>query len=216
VSHLKTRTNKIPRYQFDTIKLEPVVSILSDENKVRHWEVLCLSIPSNIEGWRSFYKGLIDTCLTFDDTIRFAVNVDSDHVMDDLIWESIVAIAKMPSCIAFEWTETPSLDCNVDEVAKRLMMLKNNYGVELHLDDVGSGEDPMPKATLIHPDVIKIDGPLFHRARSSSSAATIIRSHIECYQAILAESIVEWIESEEDRQLAISLGADFGQGYLYK
>lgn len=215
MSHLAKSNGLIPSHSYQLVRLEPVIGLTNGKGAVRHWELLCKNIPDDLEGWREFYSKLIEECNLFPLEIRFAFNVDSDHVMDEKVWASIQSIALHPQCIAIEWTETASSH-NVDDVALRLVNLKSRSNIELHLDDVGSGDDPMSKASLIHPDVIKIDGELFHRARTSRSAASVISEHIRCYQVLHAESIIEWIESADDLALAVELGADYGQGYLFK
>jgi EAL domain-containing protein (putative c-di-GMP-specific phosphodiesterase class I) len=190
------------------LKVEPVLTLTG---AVRHLELLSTAWEDKPpEQWRDFYEH----CCTQDLGYGYAINVDSDQVMDDQIFEMLLSAS--PSIRAVEWTERPSIHGHsYDSVAERLKQLRYQRGIEIHLDDVGSGDDPIVKAVLTRPEAIKIDGPLFHRARDNYDARLTLSMHIDCYKKMLSEVIIEWVETLEDIQLARELGADFVQGFYF-
>lgn len=218
MSHLKQKqhsSDAVVLPHFDFLKLEPVVNLTN--SNVRHWEVLSRIIPKTMDEWRLFYGEFVRVARATNGQFPFAFNVDTDHIADEVIFQHVEGIAALDSCVAIEWTERPSsMGVSIDHAAALLKTVRRNTGIEIHLDDVGSGEDPMVRASLVLPDVIKIDGQLFHRARESRQAADLISSHIDCYRASFSEIIVEWIETADDFRLASDLGADFGQGFFFK
>jgi EAL domain-containing protein (putative c-di-GMP-specific phosphodiesterase class I) len=194
----------------DQIKVEPIVT-LSGQN-IRHIEMLCAStLPKTEKAWQLFYEHACQQSLSRHDC---AINVDSDHIMDDKIFKYLLNANK--SITAIEWTERASEGpFSVDDVAERLNELRHKRGFEIHLDDVGSGDDPLVKSLLTRPDVIKIDGELFHRARNNANARLILAMHIKCYKEMLSDVVVEWVESSSDIELAREIGADFAQGFYF-
>lgn len=192
------------------LKVEPVMTF---GGNVRHLELLATNWSEKpASEWVSFYD---HSChQRYFSGYDYAINADSDQIMNDVIFEHLLSANQAISAV--EWTERPSLyGYSLDVVAERLNRLRYERGMEIHLDDVGSGDDPIVKAVLTRPDVIKIDGPLFHRARTNADARLILSMHIDCYKKMLSEVIIEWVETLDDIELARELGADFVQGFYF-
>ena len=60
---------------------------------------------------------------------------------------------------------------------------------------------------------MKIDGSLIQEARNSAGR-DMLNGVIKMLSAMKLESVAEFIATEEDRDTALHLGANFGQGYF--
>ena len=89
-----------------------------------------------------------------------------------------------------------------------------DLGCEIALDDVGSNEASVALLPLVEPDVVKLDAGLLRRARGAMPLATLraVSRYVERSSAVV---IAEGIETDRDRATAVSLGAQWGQGYLF-
>ncbi len=97
---------------------------------------------------------------------------------------------------------------------QRLVQWAREHGCAIALDDVGADPDSLALLPIVKPDVIKLDLNLVQRSPSSDQSRTcaIVRAHAERHgTAILAEGI----ETRAHLEQAISLGARYGQGWLY-
>lgn len=85
-------------------------------------------------------------------------------------------------------------------------------GWGIAIDDVGADKRSLALLPLIEPDIIKLDLRLVHDQPTEESARIVaaVNAHAErCDTPIIAEGI----ETSEQRNLAIALGATLGQGW---
>lgn len=88
----------------------------------------------------------------------------------------------------------------------------NWWGVAL--DDVGAEPASLALLPFVRPDVIKLDMRLLHEAHDDTDRATIAAVQ-EQQQRTGATILAEGIETEAHEEVARSLGATLGQGWLY-
>ena len=81
------------------------------------------------------------------------------------------------------------------------------------LDDFGAGFASLVYLREIRFDKVKIDGSLIQEARNSAGR-DMLNGVIKMLSAMKLESVAEFIATEEDRDTALHLGANFGQGYF--
>lgn len=87
-------------------------------------------------------------------------------------------------------------------------------GIGLALDDVGATPESLAFLPLLRPDVVKLDLRLV-REHGSVEIAQLANA-VHAYSEDTGASVVaEGIETERDHQVAVSLGATLGQGWLY-
>ena len=88
------------------------------------------------------------------------------------------------------------------------------FGCAIAMDDVGSNAASVALLPLIEPDVVKLDAALLRSPHSGVGLGSLraVATYIERSGAVL---LAEGIETERDRDRARSLGAQWGQGYLF-
>jgi len=113
--------------------------------------------------------------------------------------------------VVVELTERYLLDAPAEllRAAQRL----RERGWEIALDDVGVNDAGVALLPVVRPDVVKLDGRLMVEQHSRSQ-----RHALAAVQAYVAGSgahvVAEAIETEQDRDRALAMGADWGQGWL--
>lgn len=117
-----------------------------------------------------------------------------------------------PNKVIFEVVETEEI-----EDIKHLNRILNHYrkiGYKVALDDVGSGFSSLNILADLNPDLIKIDISLIQRSRESSIHRDICKSLVELGHKRDRLVLAEGIETEQDKEFAINIGADLIQGFL--
>ncbi|MHB8409972.1 MAG: EAL domain-containing protein [Acidiferrobacterales bacterium] len=145
-----------------------------------------------------------------------AVNLDTWQILDNAILDILHDVDG--AGLVVEWTEFHPLrvrDRDLSEAAVRLNQLRLMTGVKISIDDAGAGIDAIQRMSLVRPDFLKLDGHLFRRAEACHRVRSLVRGLLDMAHTLGAESVVEWIETETARDLARSLGARLGQGYLW-
>jgi EAL domain-containing protein (putative c-di-GMP-specific phosphodiesterase class I) len=204
-------------------KLEPIVAL--DTLQIEWAELLLGSqrpFPQSLGEWREWYR-LLPRCVE-DAVCRCAVplsiNVDTDHILDGMAISALDEMRGVPLYV--EWTERRGqATCRADMI-RAGEMLADHCQVNSHrlvLDDMGAGEDIMTRLIAVSETnnmIVKMDGELFQDGRRSSKVGSLLKSYVDFFQNSQMDVCVEWIETEDDLQLARSLGARWGQGYLWK
>lgn len=116
------------------------------------------------------------------------------------------------SQIVFEVVET-ELITDMEHLNSVLSYYRRN-GYKVALDDIGSGFSSLSVLGDLNPDIVKIDISLIQNARTSTMHADICKSLVGLGHTRGLLVLAEGIETEEDKQFAMSIGADLLQGYL--
>ncbi|GGW61535.1 EAL domain-containing protein [Alishewanella tabrizica] len=159
----------------------------------------------------------IRRCLDENITVLpIAVNITSSHFGDPSLLDYIFSLSRehqVPlTYIALEVTEGVLLEMNA-QVQQNLFNLRQQ-GVKIAIDDFGTGYSSLSYIRKLAVDAIKIDKS-FIDDLSDEVGQQLISAILAIAQAVKLEVIAEGVETEQQRQLLLQLGCDFGQGYLF-
>ena len=142
--------------------------------------------------------------------IRLGVNFGPEAVADPRLAELIST--SDPQRITLELTEH---DCvaNYDKLRSIIMELRET-GVQLALDDVGTGFSNLAHIVNFAPDVIKLDMELVRGIDVDPVRRSLARAMASLANETGAEVVGEGIEREEERRVLLDLDIGLGQGYL--
>ncbi len=129
-------------------------------------------------------------------------------------WISYLEELGLPAgCINIEITEGLLLD-NRPEVADKLVLFRA-AGLPLSLDDFGTGYSAMSYLKKFQIDYLKIDQSFVRDLVTDPGDKAIAEAIIVMAHKLGIKVIAEGVETEEQRQLLIDAGCDYGQGYLF-
>src|SRR5260370_29557488 len=100
-----------------------------------------------------------------------------------------------------------------DRIHSDLMELKA-IGVKLAIDDFGTGYSSLSYLRELPIDVLKIDKSFVDGIASSEQRLALVEGIIRIASTLRLKVIAEGIETEVQRDLLVSMGCQFGQGYL--
>jgi EAL domain-containing protein (putative c-di-GMP-specific phosphodiesterase class I) len=103
---------------------------------------------------------------------------------------------------------------NVESSTARLHELRE-LGVELHLDNFGTGHTSLSSLPRYPLQGIKVDRSFVHRIGGRRIDLDIVRSIVDLAGALGLGVIAEGVESAVQRERLIAFGCEFGQGYLF-
>jgi EAL domain-containing protein (putative c-di-GMP-specific phosphodiesterase class I) len=117
-----------------------------------------------------------------------------------------------PSALMLELTESVLL--RRDERMHADLMELKVIGVRLAIDDFGTGYSSLSYLRELPIDVLKIDKSFVDGIATSEQRLALVEGIVQIARTLRLEVIAEGIESEVQRDLLISMGCQFGQGYL--
>lgn len=148
---------------------------------------------------------------------NFAINLSLRNLKEASIVERMHGIVtnthNEPSGFTLEITETHLIDdvAGVLEALIRLRLL----GFKISLDDYGTGASTMQMLSRLPSTELKIDRSFVAAAPHSKLGRAFLKSAIELGLQMGQSVVAEGIETEGERALALELGCQFGQGFLF-
>lgn len=148
---------------------------------------------------------------------KIDVNLSVTQCMQEILAEQIISIQEIyqiPSRVLdFEITETAT--AYTPEILLRNMQALTEHGVELSLDDYGSGYSNMNYMLNLPFNMIKLDKEIVWKAFNNNKASIALASTIQMIKALGMLVLAEGIETSEQADWLTHLGVDYQQGFFY-
>ncbi|SMD10489.1 EAL domain-containing protein [Sporomusa malonica] len=151
------------------------------------------------------------------DGIRMSINVSAIQLQDqsfaDNILVTIRANALQPQDIEIEITESIAL--NDDARTNYNLTKMRQAGIRIAIDDFGMGHTSLRYIKHFPVDTLKIDGMLSRDVIQDKNCQEIITSIVSLCSSLKIDTIVEYVETQEQRDILRKLGCMQYQGYYY-
>jgi EAL domain-containing protein (putative c-di-GMP-specific phosphodiesterase class I) len=132
--------------------------------------------------------------------------------VDDVL-DALGASGLDPALLILEVTES-TLMHDIDATASRLQVVKA-AGVQLSIDDFGTGFCSLSYVDRLPIDILKIDRSFLTDVGKTHRALALIRTFVQLGQALGVEILAEGIETEVQRALLTQELVQTGQGFLF-
>jgi len=117
------------------------------------------------------------------------------------------------NCINVEITESLLLkDSSV--VQEHLLEFRNN-GIEVSIDDFGTGFSSLSYLKKFDIDYLKIDRTFINQLMDNETDRTLVEAIIVMAHKLNIKTIAEGVETRAQEELLKHLGCDYAQGFLY-
>jgi diguanylate cyclase (GGDEF)-like protein len=88
-------------------------------------------------------------------------------------------------------------------------------GIEIAIDDFGSGFSNFSHVFELEPDILKIDGTLIKNIDKDQKSYEFVKSIVQLAKALEIKTLAEFVSSEEIFKITYDLGIDYFQGYYF-
>jgi EAL domain-containing protein (putative c-di-GMP-specific phosphodiesterase class I) len=145
---------------------------------------------------------------------KISVNVSARRLRDESLVDSLTGLSIQPGQIAFELVESIFLDESDDVVLSNIERIKA-LGIDIEIDDFGTGHTSIVSLLKLKPKRLKIDRQLVAPILSSRNEQALVRSIIEIGRSLGIEIVAEGVETMEHAEMLGLLGCDLLQGYAF-
>ncbi len=147
--------------------------------------------------------------------LRVAVNLSARHLSDvglaQQIYEALSRYQVPPSALVLEITETGILSDTVR--ADMVIRAVRGIGVEIAIDDYGTGNASLSYLKRLQVDELKVDRSFVVNIGSDHHDLIIVRSTIALALALDLRVVAEGVEDETSATALAKLGGVLGQGF---
>lgn len=205
------RSKKIEKYEVlmryieeDGKEVSPY-SFIEIAKKTRIYPSLTMSV---VEQAVSYFKDKTAYSFSINLTLEDLLNKESmDYIYTTLKQHNLFANT------IFEIVESEELE-SFEDVEKTLKRFKQK-GVQIAIDDFGSGYSNYSYLLKLDVDFIKIDGSIIKDLLTKASAKDLVSSVVQFAQKSGIKTVAEFVSSQEISKIVQELGVDYAQGYYY-
>ena len=147
--------------------------------------------------------------------IPLSFNISYLDLVDNEMFEFLkkeVSKLKHPKLLTFEILETEKIDYT--KINKKILYFKN-LGINLAIDDFGSGYSNYKYILELHSDFLKIDGSLIKNILEDKNSFYVVESIVNFAKKMNIKTVAEFVENEEIFNLLKKIGVDYFQGYYF-
>jgi diguanylate cyclase (GGDEF)-like protein len=141
-----------------------------------------------------------------------SVNVSCQRLRDENLVEKLRSMHLRPGALTFELLESISFDTADDGLKQAIEDIKA-LGIDIEIDDFGTGHASIISLLELSPKRLKIDRRLVQPLLESASQQSLVRSIIEIGKIRGIETVAEGVETLEHADLLRTLGCHVLQGY---
>jgi diguanylate cyclase (GGDEF)-like protein len=148
---------------------------------------------------------------------KIAVNVSARQFSDPYFLERVARVLEetgvSPFCIELELTESCLM--NDPERMSEIMTTLKGMGFSIAIDDFGTGYSSLAYLKRFPIDTLKIDQTFVRNMLEDNNDRAIISTILAIAQQMGLATVVEGVETEEQRQTLQRLGCVLAQGYYF-
>lgn len=154
----------------------------------------------------------------FDDKFQISINTSPmqyrNNGLDIDSWKKKLSAEGLPAnAIAIEITEGLLMDAS-DSVRDQLQAC-SDLGMDISLDDFGTGYSSLSYLMKFDVDYLKIDRTFVKNISENANDFVLCEAIVAMAHKLGLLVIAEGVETNVQRELLISAGCDFGQGYYF-
>jgi EAL domain-containing protein (putative c-di-GMP-specific phosphodiesterase class I) len=143
-----------------------------------------------------------------------SVNVSCQRLRDENLIGKLRAMSIRPGALTFELLESISFD-TADDALKQAIEDIKALGIDIEIDDFGTGHASIISLLELSPRRLKIDRRLVQPLLESSAQQSLVRSIIDIGKVQGIETVAEGVETLAHAELLRRLGCHVLQGYAF-
>jgi diguanylate cyclase (GGDEF)-like protein/PAS domain S-box-containing protein len=145
---------------------------------------------------------------------KISFNVSSGRMHDPDVVRAARAIAEDETRVTFELLESILVEEESDVFRFHLDAVRE-AGIDIEIDDFGSGHASIIGLMQIAPSALKIDRRIVAPLGRDPQAGNLIRAIIEIAETLDISTVAEGVETEMQAEMLRELGCDVLQGFLF-
>lgn len=162
-----------------------------------------------LQHWRSVYPDFKN--------LYFSINISGRQLREpsllNTLDRTLADIPIPPHCLKLEITESSLIENT--KIAAQILQNIQQRGIQISLDDFGTGFSSLRYLHQFPIDIIKIDRSFVETVQQGTRERNIIHSIVTLARALGFTTVAEGIETQQQLEQLQSLECELGQGYFF-
>lgn len=143
---------------------------------------------------------------------KVSVNVSARRLHDPSLLKTLDGLEIEPGTLSFELLESIFLD-DSNEVAIANLQKLRDLGIDIEIDDFGTGHASIISLLKVNPNTLKVDRELVRLAPQSTEQRKLLSSIIDIGHSLGIKVVAEGVETAEHIRILQAVACDSLQGY---
>jgi EAL domain-containing protein (putative c-di-GMP-specific phosphodiesterase class I) len=144
---------------------------------------------------------------------RVFINVHPQEVSQRWLVQPTDPLFLHDSEVFIEVTESAAFNY-FDVCLSVLSEIRARCDAKIVVDDFGAGHADLERVLALRPDMVKLDMALIRDLHLDAERQAHVKRIIDTCHSLGAQVVAEGIETQEELDVIVELGADYAQGYL--
>ena len=207
------REQKVEKYE-SLIRLRKI----TDEKEELLSPYLFLDTAVKTKQYESLTLIMIEKSFKFMSQINqpFSLNLSFNDILNEKVISSIkenIQKYQIGKKLTIEILESESIEDYI--VIKKFISEFKKMGVQIAIDDFGSGFSNFTHLLELEPDFLKIDGSLIKNIDTDKKSYAFVKSIVQLAKELDIQTIAEFVSTKDIFDRTYELGIDFFQGYYF-
>jgi diguanylate cyclase (GGDEF)-like protein len=145
---------------------------------------------------------------------KVSFNVSFQRLSDPDLIPSLAHLPRVRADIAFELVESVFFD-NLNSEELDAVRAMRESGIQIEIDDFGTGHASIIALTRLKPDLIKIDRALISPIARHPEQLQLVKAIVEMARSLGIKCLAEGVETQEEINLLRSVGVNYVQGFAF-
>lgn len=141
------------------------------------------------------------------------INLHVLDLLDEQLYDPNNALVPFAPRIHFEITERMAIE-KIPDTPDRIARLRK-LGYKIAVDDLGEGYSGLNSFAALEPDAVKLDMSLIRGIDRAPTKRKMVQALATLCRELGTPLVAEGVETQEECQTLIELGADWFQGFLF-
>nr|WP_320201515.1 EAL domain-containing protein [Agrobacterium sp. rho-13.3]MDX8311199.1 EAL domain-containing protein [Agrobacterium sp. rho-13.3] len=143
---------------------------------------------------------------------KVSVNVSARRLHDPALTKTLDSLKIEPETLSFELLESIFLD-ESNDVANVNMKKLRELGIDIEIDDFGTGHASIISLLQVNPSTLKVDRELVRLISQSKEQRKLLSSIVDIGHSLGIKVVAEGVETAEHIRILQEMGCDSLQGY---
>ena len=188
---------------------------VGDNEEIKYIPPFFLDVAIKTKQYLAVSRLMIEnTFIAFKDGGEFSINLnymDMNSEVTKKLLEELIIKYNAKNRVTFEILESEGIKDY--SIVESFLKYFKKFGIQIAIDDFGSGYSNFKRIMDLNPDYIKFDGSLIKNIDTDNKSYIVVKNMINYCRELNIKTVAEFVHNKDVFDTCVYLGVDLFQGY---